>query len=80
MVPLPVHCAGKGCEEETALLLPGKFPYRAGIWFEEGWTVLNDPSDHSVVFLCSKCYEKGQAGEQITQKTTGLTLQRQVSG
>jgi hypothetical protein len=79
-LPIPVHCAGKGCERETVLLLPGKLSFRAGIWIETGWTVLNDPSDHSVVFLCSDCHAKGQASEQIREESTGLTAQREVSG
>lgn len=79
-LPIPVHCAGKGCEHETVMLLPGKFSFRAGIWTEPGWTALNDPSDNSVVFLCSECHAKGQASEQIHQRETGLTAQREVSG
>lgn len=71
LVPLPVHCAGQGCAEETALLLPGKFPYRAAIFMEAGWRTLNDPSDHSVVFVCGGCYEKVRAAEQASETRLG---------
>lgn len=52
IVPLPIRCSGHGCEEETALLLPGKLPYRQGIWMEEGWQVFNHLENRSVLFLC----------------------------
>jgi hypothetical protein len=41
IVPLPIHCSGSGCGEETSLLLPGKLPYHQGIWMEDGWQVFN---------------------------------------
>jgi hypothetical protein len=75
-LPIPVHCAGKGCERETVLLLPGKLSFRAGIWIDPGWTAINDPSDHSVVFLCAECDAKGQASEQFRDEPVRLPAKR----
>lgn len=67
-----MHCAGEGCERETVLLLPGRLSFCAGIWIDPGWTAINDPSDHSVVFLCAECDAKGQAGHQIGDQSVEL--------
>jgi len=74
LLPLPIHCSGAGCEEETALLLPGKFPYRQGIWMEDGWQVFNHLENRSVLFLCAKCREKGERSSQIAHKKFPVTL------
>lgn len=74
LLPLPVHCSASGCEEETALLLPGKVPYRQGIWMEDGWQVFNHLENRSVLFICAKCREKGERSAELAQKTVKVTL------
>ncbi len=74
IVPLPIHCSGSGCPEETALLLPGKIPYKQGIWLEDGWQVFNHLENRSVLFLCAKCCEKGERSGQLSHKTVPVTL------
>ena len=75
-LPIPVQCPGKGCERETALLLPGKPSIRAGIWIDYAWTAVNDPSDRSVVFVCAKCDAEGQASEQFRDESVRLPAER----
>ncbi|MCI4348656.1 MAG: hypothetical protein L3J93_00325 [Thermoplasmata archaeon] len=61
VMPVPIHCSGTGCEEETALILPGKLPYKQGVWLEDGWMALNHLENRSVLFLCASCRAKGEA-------------------
>lgn len=74
IVPLPIHCSGSGCEEETALLLPGKIPYKQGVWLEDGWQVFNHLENRSVLFICPKCREKGERSGQLSHKKIPVTL------
>ncbi|MGI0128860.1 MAG: hypothetical protein ACREEC_01670 [Thermoplasmata archaeon] len=74
IVPLPIHCSGSGCGEETALLLPGKLPYRQGIWMEEGWQVFNHLENRSVLFLCDKCREKGLRSGEVASTNVPVTI------
>lgn len=74
VMPIPIHCAGSKCEEETALLLPGKIPYRQAIWLEDGWTALNELSNRSLYFVCAGCRAKGEAGLQITENPARLAV------
>ena len=68
IVPLPIHCSGSGCGEETSLLLPGKLPYHQGIWMEDGWQLFNHLENRSVLFVCPRCREKCERAGQLTQK------------
>jgi hypothetical protein len=74
LLPLPVHGLTSGCEEETALLLPEKFPYRQGIWMEDGWQVFNHLENRSVLFICAKCREKGEQSAELAQQTVKVNL------
>jgi hypothetical protein len=74
IVPLPIHCSGSGCGEETALLLPGKLPYHQGIWMEDGWQLFNHLENRSVLFVCPKCRERGERSGQLTHKETPVTV------
>ncbi len=74
IVPLPIHCSGSGCTEETALLLPGKIPYKQGVWLEDGWQIFNHLENRSVLFVCAKCREKGERTSQLSHKKVPLTL------
>lgn len=74
IVPLPIHCSGSGCTEETALLLPGKFPYKQGVWLEDGWQVFNYLENRSVLFLCAKCRAEGERSSQLLHKKVPVTL------
>lgn len=74
VLPIPIHCAGNGCEEETAVLLPGKLPYLQAIWLEEGWTALNELSNRSLYFVCASCRAKGEAGMQFSGKAARIAI------
>lgn len=74
ILPLPIHCSGSGCKEETALLLPGKLPYKQGIWMEDGWQVFNHLENRSVLFLCAKCRERGLRTSQISSTTVPVAI------
>ena len=73
IVPLPIHCSGTGCTEET-VLLPGKIPYKQGVWLENGWQVFNPLENRSILFLCSKCRESGERSGQLSHKMVSVTL------
>lgn len=74
VMPLPIRCSSSGCEEETALLLPGKLPYKQGVWLEDGWQVFNYLENRSVLFLCAKCREKGEQSSQLSHKKVEITV------
>jgi hypothetical protein len=74
VLPVPIHCSGTGCEEETALILPGKLPYRQGVWLEDGWMVLNHLENRSVLFLCASCQAKGEANAQFSEKRAKVAI------
>jgi len=74
VVPLPIHCSGSGCSEETVLLLPGELPYKQGVWMEAGWQVFNYLENRSVLFVCTRCREKGEKSSQLSHKTVAVTL------
>jgi hypothetical protein len=74
VLPVPVHCSGSGCHEETALLLPGKLPYKQGVWLEDGWQVFNHLENRSILFVCSSCREKGERSSQLAHKKVEVTL------
>jgi hypothetical protein len=74
VLPVPIHCSGSGCQEETALLLPGKLPYKQAVWMEDGWQVFNHLENHSVLFVCASCREKGERSAQLTHKKIAVTI------
>jgi hypothetical protein len=74
VLPIPIHCSGTDCEEETALILPGKLPYKQGIWLEDGWMALNHIENRSVLFLCASCRAKGEANSQFSEKHAKIAI------
>jgi hypothetical protein len=74
IVPLPIHCSGSGCTEETALPLPGKIPYEQGVSLEDGWRAYNYPENRSVLFIRAKCREKGERSSQLSNKKVPVSL------
>jgi hypothetical protein len=74
VLPVPIRCSGTDCEEETALFLPGKLPYRQGVWLEDGWMALNHLENRSILFLCASCRAKGEANSQFTEKHAQVEL------
>jgi hypothetical protein len=53
---LPIRCMG--CGTPGALELPGPAPWPGGMLQKTGWTVLNDPEEGHVVFVCGPCFEE----------------------
>ena len=52
---LPIRCAG--CDTWSWVTLPGAAPWAGAVFHEKDWTVLNEPTDGQVVFVCGKCFE-----------------------
>lgn len=38
-------------------MLPGAAPWPAGVFREEGWSVLNEPEEGHIVFACKSCFD-----------------------
>lgn len=53
---LPIRCMG--CGAAGALELPGPAPWPGGVLRKTDWTVLNDPEEGHVVFVCGTCFEE----------------------
>ena len=52
---LPIRCMGCGTPSTT--MLPGAAPWPAGVFREEGWSVLNEPEEGHIVFACKSCFD-----------------------
>jgi len=65
---VPIQRSGTGCNETSALVLPGKLPYRQEVWLVEGWKALNRFENRSIHFRCPECRAKGVASSQFTEK------------
>ena len=52
---LPIRCMG--CGSVGALELPGPSPWPGAKFWKSDWTVLNDPEEGHVVFVCGTCFE-----------------------
>lgn len=39
------------------MTLPGAAPWPGAVFQDKGWTVLNEPEDGHVVFVCKACFE-----------------------
>jgi hypothetical protein len=38
--------------------LPGAAPWEGAFFREKEWTVINEPTDGQVVYVCRKCFEE----------------------
>ena len=47
-----------GCGTLGALELPGPAPWPGGMLHKTDWTVLNDPEEGHVVFVCGACFDE----------------------
>jgi hypothetical protein len=74
VLPVPIHCSGTGCREETALILPGKLPYKQAVWLEDRWMALNHFENRSVLFLCPGCRAKGETNSHFTEREARVEL------
>jgi hypothetical protein len=70
-LPVPVHCAGEGCESRTLLVLMGDdMGYEGGMFDDPGWTIGtgDDSEDSGGIFLCQKCFEGEQAAGRVKRE------------